>query len=351
MADLTATAYFDDTSILAEVRETLVEFDATVKAFFSDAGEPILTGYQVVKSIVSASVVFSFDEVLTPAFNYVLRAAFKDTSTSAPYPIPYTGITSANVEGDASFTMRASLILNNPDFTLNAVALNIYSLWGMTGLQQFQTFDYGRQSIVEWCNAAMQLIYGQAYRLDYFNRETLTLQVPTSGEIALPANMQKVHGAVRSYGRNLKALPTLEDIHNFEQYHDVTGITIPIAYYVQPMRVAEGGEGVSTKLHVRPVPATEAEVELEVCRAAPRFTVQDLFQITKLPLPHGYIETLFLPIVRKWASGDSIMSQTGRTAQSSEIDQQYQAAREMLGLADVEPESVIALSKRKPAQA
>lgn len=351
MADLTATAYFDDTSILAEVRESVVAFDATVKAFFSDAVEPILSGYQVVKSIVSAGVVFTFDGVLTPAFNYVLLAAFKDTSKTAPKPIPYTSITSANVEGTASFTMRASLVLNNPDSTLNAVALNVYSLWGMTGLKQFASFDYGRESIIEWCNSAMQLIYGQAYRLDYFNRETLTLQVPTSGEIALPANVQKVHGTVRCYGRNLKALPSLEDIHNFEEYHDIAKITIPIAYYMQPSRVAEGGEGVSTKLHVRPLPAAESEVEIEVCREAPRFTVHDLFRVTKLPLPHGYIETLFLPIVRKWASGDSIMSQTGRTAQSGEIDQQYQAAREMLGLADVEPESVIALSKRKPAQA
>lgn len=220
----------------------------------------------------------------------------------------------------------------------------VYSLWGYE-IADLRLITYGRESIVNWCNAAMQLIYSNAHRLDYFNRDVLELAVTTSGTVALPANVQLVQGPARIGTAVLSTLASRAEYDHFAAlYVGDSSLASPIAFYVEPLR-GTGSDSVGLTLNLAPLPTDTVTVRLDVTLEPPRYDVVDLLQATILQLPHKWAETIFLPIVRKWACGDTKMSKNQRAAVIPQIDEQFAAARQMLGLADIEPP---AQSKTKP---
>ena len=224
------------------------------------------------------------------------------------------------------------------------VGREVYSLWGYE-IADLRLITYGRESIVNWCNAAMQLIYSNAHRLDYFNREVLELTVTTSGTVALPANVQLVQGPARIGTAVLSTLASRAEYDHFAAlYVGDSSLASPIAFYVEPLR-GTGSDSVGLTLNLAPLPAGTVTVRLDVTLEPPRYDVVDLMQATILQLPHKWAETIFLPIVRKWACADSRMGNTRRQAVMPQIDEQFAAAKQMLGLADIEPP---AQSKTKP---
>jgi len=224
------------------------------------------------------------------------------------------------------------------------VGREVYSLWGYE-IADLRLITYGRESIVNWCNAAMQLIYSNAHRLDYFNRDVLELTVTTSGTVALPANVQLVQGPARIGTAVLSTLASRAEYDHFAAlYVGDSSLASPIAFYVEPLR-GTGSDSVGLTLNLAPLPTGTVTVRLDVTLEPPRYDVVDLMQATILQLPHKWAETIFLPIVRKWACADSRMGNTRRQAVMPQIDEQFAAAKQMLGLADIEPP---AQSKTKP---
>jgi hypothetical protein len=191
----------------------------------------------------------------------------------------------------------------------------------------------------------MQLIYSHADKLDYFNREQTTISVTTSGTAALPANVQRIQGPARIGSAPLRTLASRAEYDHFAAlYVGDSSLSAPIAFYVEPTR-ASSGDSVGLTLNLAPVPTGTVSVVLDVTLEPPRYDIVDLMQATVLQLPHKWAETIFMPLVRKWACSDSMMGSTRRTAVMAQIDEQYAAAKQMLGLADIEPP---AQSKAKP---
>ena len=227
------------------------------------------------------------------------------------------------------------------------VARAVYALWGYEGIQNLSTISVGRERIAEWCNAAMQLIYAQSARLEYFNRSELTLLVGTSGSVALPATVQRIQGDARlAAGRSLKPLSSRSQVTDFATLY---GSSAPIGFLVDSQR-EESVDSLGLTLYLAPAPSDDVEVTVDVTLEPPRWNSSDLLSGLVIPLPHKWVETLFMPLVRKWAAGDSRMPKSARASQMQEIDAQYSTAREILGLADIQPTQVIDSKEGLPKQ-
>lgn len=223
---------------------------------------------------------------------------------------------------------------------LKDVVLNIYSLWGYDGLTQTSQISIGRDRIVQYCNTAMQMIYSHADRLDYFNRTPLEVTVDSTGKTVLPQTVQRLQGPVKLGSRSLQALASRVEADQFASWYlDSNSQTLPIAYFAEMQRLFER-DCVEITLHVLPVPADNITVTVDVTMEPQRFDDADVLKGTILELPHLWVESLFLPIVRKLAAGDNLMNKAKLVSVSAEINSQYESARQMLGLADSAPPAI-----------
>lgn len=216
------------------------------------------------------------------------------------------------------------------------VALQVYALWGYQ-LQSLAQINIGLPAITAWTNAAMQLIYANADRLEYFSKNTKTITVSTSGEVTLDSSIQRVLGSVRlaATKKTLRMLPSLEALEQFSlRFLDdtVAAPSAPLAYYIDSSR-ADGPDSVALTLYVIPAPEASVDVLIEVCDEPPRYEPQDFYQGTPLQLPHKWAETILLPLVKQWALGDTLMPASLRDGVKVQIGEQYDAARAMLGMA------------------
>jgi len=223
---------------------------------------------------------------------------------------------------------------------LKDVVLNIYSLWGYDGLTQPSQISIGRDRIVQYCNTAMQMIYSHADRLDYFNRTPLEVTVDSTGKTVLPQTVQRLQGPVKVGSRSLQALGSRVEADQFVNWYlDSNSQTLPIAYFAEMQRLFER-DCVEITLHVLPAPADDITVTVDVTMEPQRFDDADVLKGTILELPHLWVESLFLPIVRKLAAGDNLMNKAKLVSVSAEINSQYESARQMLGLADSAPPAI-----------
>lgn len=238
--------------------------------------------------------------------------------------------------------LRATARLWNPEKTLllQDVALNIYSLWGYDGITQASQISLGRERIVQYCNAAMQQIYSQADRLDYFNRLPTEFTVDNTGIVILPQNVQRLLGPVKIGTRPLQALSSAVEANNFASwYMDGSAAGDPIAYYAESQR-QERSDSILLTVRVIPSPATAVQVTIDLTMEPPRYDALDVLGGKTIELPHHWVESLLLPIVRKLAVGDNLMNKAKLASVSAEVNSQYEAARQMLGLADSAPPPV-----------
>lgn len=249
-----------------------------------------------------------------------------------------TKIINVTCSTGATLTLGATVKADHKGVLLSDVALMVHALWGTDGLgiQDLRTIKIGRARIVQWCNTAMQLIYSRAERLEYFNRDRITVTVPDTGAAEIPATVQRVMGNAAIGTRSLRPLGSKAEVDTFATLY---GGTVPIGFLVESTQVSNAPDSLRKTLYLAPAPAESAEVILDVTLNPPRWDESDLLAGALIPLPHKWAETLFLPLVRKWAAGDSRMPGTLRAEQIKEIDDQYEAARRVLGLANVSPET------------
>ena len=254
------------------------------------------------------------------------------------------------------FTATGFGVLTPPGngLTLVDVALKVYSLWGfqLTSLSQI---NIGLPSIVAWINSAMQLIYSQADRLEYFNRVEKTLTVTTSGMLALDADVQKILGPVRLSGlkKTLRALTSKTQMEQFSlRFLDdaIPAPSGPLAYYIESARASQA-DSVGLILYLVPSPTESTEILADICEEPTRYLLQDILGGQPLEIPHKWAETILLPLVMKWAMGDSLMPASLRQGVEREVNEQYNAAMTMLGQAEPEAQPNKKSKPREAAQA
>lgn len=263
------------------------------------------------------------------------RAVVADLAgTSSGEATVYTKVIFGTAELEILGQMTVTVSHDHKGMTLSDVARNIYGLWGFE-ISNLREIDIGRDRIVQFCNAAMQLVFGNAHALDYFNRETLQVTVSDGSGAALPDSVQAIHGDAKIDGRGLRRLTSKAQVDEWAEIYGTS--SSPIAYFVETVRMS-GADSLGMVVFLAPAPGTATIVDLDVVNEPPRWTAADLLAGLTVPIPHKWAETVFLPLVRYWAAVDGLMPPTRRQEQAQQLAAQYNAARGMLGLAKVEPD-------------
>lgn len=210
-------------------------------------------------------------------------------------------------------------------------------LWGIDCYKTAPGFAIARA--FNDLNGALQMMWNQARESSYWTNDTVTLKL-LQGEtsIDLDDDIQNVVGPCRREDtkRQLTRLGTIGELETFEDiFTDGQSALEPLAYHVERLE-QPGGDPAKCVLHVVPE-VQEASIDflLEVVREAPRYTADDLAACPVIPIPHRYIETLLLPIVRYRASGFTMLFRD--KDRQDVIDREYHEARVALGLADPLP--------------
>lgn len=224
--------------------------------------------------------------------------------------------------------------------TVNSVIKDIFSLWGIENPDA--SVQDARNRAMNDLNAAVQMVWQNPEKLNYFSRDTITVTVEANtGSIAIPPE-QNLLGPVR-LPSTLQALDPIDTKYEFENYatlyfDDSLPPGPPVAYYLD-REGQSGPDAVSLTLKVVPEPTEDTDIELDVITVAPAYTWTDYCAGsatgTPIPLPHGYGESLLLPIARKSASSYFLFFKEERR---TSIEEDYQRARLMLGIAAPEIE-------------
>jgi len=163
---------------------------------------------------------------------------------------------------------------------------------------------YIREDVAQAINSALQTM--RMAGPDYFTAEWI--DVALSGGTAayvLDQDVQRVEGPVRtSSGLILRPLNSRTSYDTFNQ--TVLGNTAasgdqgtPLAYYVENEAQRED-DSVKITLLIAPTPDTSYTLKVNVTKEPPRIAGEDFCDdpLPTLPVPHQYVETLFLPIAR-----------------------------------------------------
>lgn len=194
-------------------------------------------------------------------------------------------------------------------------------------------------------NAAIQQM-GDAGE-DFFTREELTIPLLSATETyVLPKNIQTVLKPVKlDDGTILRELTSRGQLFQFGQVFmdDLTNEPAggrPVAYFVEAMKDTADttGDDVAITVHVVPKPlltsfaAGTSTLVLNVIREPALFNeAQLLAGVAILEIPHKFVESVFLPLLRYNLSGSYLFQAKDKKPQ---IDADYTRALALLGKSD-----------------
>lgn len=243
---------------------------------------------------------------------------------------------------------RATFVISGRGISVRDIATDALSLWNIRCTCKQSDV---RDRVIADINAAMQIIFSRARRLEYLSNTNLTLQVGTDGAAPIPNTVQQIHGTARLRTSDAPGTPSvplsaLSNAAEVEQFVTLYGPqSRPVAYFIDRTLQAEANSTLST-LRLAPKPAATVYVDLEVAMAAPRYTWNDYELSTPVHIPVAYAESLLMPIVRHRAMTFRLFTNQSAKPQ---IEQHYRKAMEQLGLNDSAPESAAA-TETKEAQ-
>ncbi|MDR1191263.1 MAG: hypothetical protein LBK60_06320 [Verrucomicrobiales bacterium] len=223
--------------------------------------------------------------------------------------------------------------------TVSEVVNEILLLWGVE--DPGMSVEVLRTRAVRDLNAATQLLWSRAERLDYFNRVTLTVSFPAGvNAVTLPQNIQQVLGPAR-LADNAQPLTLLSRRADYDGYGVLyLGLTdngvpdgVPAAWFVERHNQPEPDNAKVTLL-VTPAPLTVTAVLLDVADECPRYRWADYCAGTAVQIPHQYVESILLPVCRHSAMTCQYFTQLDR---KDAIEADYQSALTVLGLVDTQP--------------
>jgi len=209
------------------------------------------------------------------------------------------------------------------------------SLWGY--LQVCSAPSFAIQRALNDLNQAVQLLWASAQERSYWTRATVSVTFGAEESSKdLESAIQSVIGPCRRADnkRPLAPVGSIGELETFSDlYLDGELPEEPVAYHIGRTRHT-GTDPAKCTLHIHPAPSDTFEVSLDVVREAPRYNASDVKIGTPLSIPHKYVETVLLPIVRYHASTFYLFQAND---QKPTIDREYQQARATLGMVDPLP--------------
>lgn len=198
--------------------------------------------------------------------------------------------------------------------------------------------DFALDRAIHDLNHALQLVWNNADERSFWSRSTIQI-VLDDGESSqtLPDTIQSVIGPCRR-ADNKQPLICIGSIGELETFSDLyldSDITdVPVAYHIAREN-QEGHDPSKITFHVNQTIDVDPVIfDLDVVLEPPRYIRNDLQSCPLVPIPHRYVESLLLPIVRYQASTFYLFRQQDL---KPTIDREYQQARIQLNLADPLP--------------
>lgn len=246
------------------------------------------------------------------------------------------GMLAGNIACGASAVVRVP----RAGLTVWDAALEVYGLFRIE-VRSPLDLTLARPRILSAINSIMQQIWAKADRLNFFNQEVLSFTVADGDSTKeLDDNVQQVIGPVSVVGgKDLRPLPSAEDLRSYVDYwHGGTQPSYnPTAYYLNSQQDTAQPDRTKITIELPWAVSGNYNLEADVVMSVPRYTEADIREATPIRLPAAYVELLFLPLLREWASTDHLFkSETARPA----IAQAAQMAREALGMVAPDPSIV-----------
>lgn len=172
---------------------------------------------------------------------------------------------------------------------------------------------------------------------EFFRLRSWEVTVPGGQRsVELPAAVQTVRQVRRvTSGKELRPVSTRSDILHYARRFlgaDAEEPGLPAAYWLESGESGVLEDSVASTLHVAPAPAAATALEVRAEAEAPRYTAADMeSEAEGIAAPHGYIESLVLPLARRQASRFSWFA--GGDAAAARLDDDAAAALAALGLA------------------
>lgn len=197
--------------------------------------------------------------------------------------------------------------------------------------------DFAKTRALHDLNTALQIVWNQARDRNYWTREKLTISLASGvSSQDLGNSVQNVIGPARLADtfRPLSPIGTRAELDQFvDLFLDGDTPNEPVAYYIERLNQS-GSEPAKCTFHVTPAPAADTDFLLDVVSEAPRYSWNDIDSCPRIPIPHRYVESLLLPIVRFHAMSFHLFVGEERREQ---IAQEFATARGLLEEADPLP--------------
>jgi hypothetical protein len=200
-------------------------------------------------------------------------------------------------------TANAFLKQSGQALTVRDVITDILLLWGVAIPSTAPAYMITRA--IHDLNGALQMVWSMSKEVDYFSRETLTLNF-NAGQVSqpLPENVLAVLGPCR-YQPNGQPLRPIPSRAQFDSYGPIflgqLGFAPmqgnPQAYWVEMLNEA-APDNVTNILHLVPIPAMAISLLLDVTTQPPRYIYNDYLNSTPIDFPHKYTDSVLLPFVR-----------------------------------------------------
>lgn len=221
---------------------------------------------------------------------------------------------------------------------MRRVANDIGQVWGYDDFGDVPGFGQDRIRID--INQAIQLM--QSCGEDFYGREDLVLDLTTgSGSYELPQNVQSVLEPVRLQdGSLLRKLTTESQVWQYgalfrETLNPTVATGKPEAYYVRSTKSDDQDDSVKSVIMLLPAPSADFLTNkpvIPVIKEAGLFTTAQLTSGTSsLPVPHKYVESIFLPLARYNATTCTLFYNKDNMPKYQE---DYDRALEVLGISD-----------------
>ena len=235
----------------------------------------------------------------------------------------------------ASFRMTPRLDGGRLSLGVQDVLSEVAILWGLRGACELQEHD--RRHALHNLNRAMQVLWNRAPDRKYWTQGSLELTFGEDiGVLDLGNSIQNVVGeASLASGQPLVPVGTITELEQFAAlFLDSSSPAAPVAYYIERMN-QDGADPARCRIHITPAPAEETVVVVDAVFEPPRFGVNDIHRNTPIPIPHRYVESLLLPVLRYYAA--QYWQNQISEEQRRSVEADYREVSGMLGLADPLP--------------
>lgn len=326
----------------------MAAIDVEAVAAVSFAGSALFDRGVLFAASPSISITASSNPLRNPGFAAIVAVSFASV-IPLPKSIPVRSTAEVNFATSGSFSRSVPIAAtaeivfaskNCMDRGRDAIGVcevvaDILHLWGFTNPHTAP--GYAIKRALTDLNAALQIVWNQADVRDYWVKQTLTISLLANATSSnLPDDVQNITGLCRlsSTRRTLVPCGTLGELENFMDFYlDGETVTEPVAYHVQRLNQV-ANDPARCIFHVTPAPLVNTDILVDAVKESPRYGIRDVTNCPRIPIPHRYVESILLPVVRKRATSYYLF-----TAQDKleAIDQEYAQARISLGMGDPLP--------------